>query len=109
MEKRGLINLLAEKQFLKLFKTLERRKGKLDLEKWIFLYENNKLVGLSVEGFLGIHEDIWTLFQYSFDLSFSETELLFIKTTKKYIRRKIKIVRIVDDVYLNPFERKIRR
>jgi hypothetical protein len=109
MEKRRLTNLFAEKQLLKLFKTLERRKGTSDLEKWIFLYENNRLVGLSVDGFLGIHEDIWVSFENSFNLSFHETELLFIKKTKKYIRRKIKLARSVDNEYLKPFERKIKR
>jgi hypothetical protein len=108
METRVLINNIAEKQLLKFFKTLECRKGTLDLEKWIFFYENNKLVGVSVDGFLGIHEDIWTIFQYSFNLSFHETEILFRKKTKKYIRRKIKIARRVDNEYLTPFERRIK-
>lgn len=89
---------IAEEHFEKIFSRLERKRGPLSFENWIFFFEGENILFFQHSNYIEINQDFFSFFKETFNIkSFWEVESFFLKMTRKHVRRKIQYVVISGD------------
>jgi hypothetical protein len=107
MEKRVLINEIAEEYLNKIFFNLKRRKGPLSYENWVFYFEGEDILFLQHAKYIEINLDFFSFFKVTFNMDYWELETLFIKMAKKHISmRKSQYIIISNDTTFKSWKTK---